>query len=286
LFPTQQSFRGAGEPRPLGRSDTSGLIFHIGDVMVRSIKTRYYILGSLLLLGLEVRPSMSLAQSGDSLTEVTRTRSAIQIQFYNGVGVNLISGLNATTSYRVGVDVSLRYAESSGPGEGHLLTGSPFYTNTSTSQESESSTHEIAVTAFLLGKIVEYSSTTLYWGIGPSASYRYAKTTSTSNERTEYSSPTDYHVLNSSDDHHTKTLAIGPAALLGVRGMIIGAVGLTAEVEFRAMYESIRDDGVSTSYEMVDTWTYPNIRESHSSGRSTGWSFTLANIRVGVIFGL
>jgi len=254
--------------------------------MIASAKGFNWFLIALILLSPAIYPSISFCQTSDSIARFTSSSSAVQIQLFNGLGVNYVGGFNAATGFRVGVDVSLHYGESSGPVESKELWGNSFTTDTNTSVKSESSSHQISISTLLLYRIFDFSSATLYWGIGPTASYQYTKTTSTSNARTNYGSPSNYHILNSSDDQHSRTTAIGPMVLLGIRGRIIGNFGITAEIEFRAMYKSIRDDGIISTYEMSESYTNPNVKETRMSGSYSGWSFTLANIRAGVTFGL
>jgi hypothetical protein len=241
---------------------------------------------SLIFVSPAICPSTLSCQTSDSVARFASSGSIVQIQLFNGFGANYIRNVNPTTGYRIGVDVSFHYGESSGPGETKLGQAGGFYVDKNTTRGSDSSSHEITVSALLLSRIIDYSSATLYWGIGPTASYQYTKSTSTSNARTNYNSPGDYYISNSSDDQHSRTMAMGAMVLLGIRGRVIGTIGLTAEVEFRAMYEWIRDDGILSTYEMTDTWTNSNVQETHTSGSYKGWSITLASVRVGVTFEL
>lgn len=241
----------------------------------------------LILLCQVVSPLASLAQSRDSIAEIMPFRPAIQVQLYNGVGVNYLGHLTASTRYRVGVDISIHYGESSGPGDVNVFTVNSYYTKRITSQKSETSSHYIGVSPLALFDIAAYSRAALYWGIGPSVSYQYTKTASTYNERTDYhSSGNSFYEANSSDDTSIRTVAFGSAALVGIRGNVVDGFGVTAEIECRAMYEITHSDGLRTTYEMTGSSTLPNVQEAHSSGKNTGWSLTLANVRAGIIFNL
>ena len=71
--------------------------------------------------------------------------------------------------------------------------------------------------------------------------------------------------------------------MVGVRGRMVGIVGVTAEIEGRAMYTWTSNSGITS---LEDLGNSPYRNETHSSASSEGWSFVLASVRVGITLAL
>jgi opacity protein-like surface antigen len=259
----------------------NGFISPFGDLMnalSRSFKPLVVLAASVWVLGI---PARTFGQVTDSLGIPTSFASTIQIQLFNGLGVYFIGGFNASTGYRLGVDMSIDYSESTGPEERKQQSGSSYYINNSISHESEVSSHSFEISALALRNYATLSSVSFYSGGGITTKYQYSKNTATSNTTTK--TTYDNSGLNSSETSSTKALAIGPMIMVGVQGRLVGIVGVTAEIECRAMYTWTSVSGI-TSTENLGTSPYRN--ETHSSGSSEGWSFALASVRVGITLAL
>ena len=240
----------------------------------RSLKPLVILVSSLWVLGI---PARTFGQATDSVGMPTSFTSTIQIQLFNRLGVYFISGFNASTGYRLGMDMSIDYSESTGPEERKQQSGGSYYINNSISHESEVSSHSVEVSALGLRSIANESSVSFYSGGGIAARYQYSKTTATSN--TKRQTTYDNSAPNSSETSNTKALVIGPMIMVGVRGRLVGIVGVTAEIECRAMYTWTSESGITS---MEDLGSSPYRNETHSSGSSEGWSFALASVRVGI----
>jgi hypothetical protein len=230
------------------------------------------------------------SQSADTVSSHPGGAPALQFHLVGGFGVYYLGNWSANSYYRIGADASLSFSHTSGNDDENSTSSST--SGTSTSSDAQRYTdlpgnkylsYQVAASGLYVRPIVEYASTTLYVGGGPSVLYsRYAYSNSSTSTRIDTTSTS---TGMSNGESHGKTCGIGPLALCGLKTRLISHVCLTAEVSLTAMYEWTWTSTSNSSHSTNTSSATSDYTESISSF-SKGWSISLSSIRLGVIIEL
>jgi hypothetical protein len=242
-------------------------------------------LSILLTLAILIGPGKSFSQATDSTTSFT-FGNALQFQLIGGVGLDYIAGLSLSSCFRIGADLSLNHTDRSGSQSSSEIysypPSSPSTDTISTSPDQTSNTYAITLSGLYIQKLAQYRNTILYFGAGPEVAYSWGR--SSDNEPGRRTSQGTIETQETSTESTNKTTGIGPVAILGVGSRIVDQVSVTAEIGLSALYE-----WSSTSSATSYSYTQPSYQYSdtfNSSSHTTGWTISLANVRIGILVGL
>lgn len=246
-------------------------------------------LGVTLLLSVLLYPQRVYPQISDSLTNPSTSNGAIQFQLIGSIGIYYIGDWSPASHVRLGADVLFNHSDQSGSNNGYSInTSTPPPSSSSSSNTSEpdktSNSYQISLSALYLQKLAEYKHTSMYFGFGPMASYSWSRYTN----KYKYSFTYSYNNTTTStnnDENTSKTLAIGPMAIIGIRSQLLDHVGLSAEIGLSAVYQwSTQSYSYSSTYDSP----YPNSSTSNQGSVShlKGWAISISAIRIGLIIDL
>jgi hypothetical protein len=223
----------------------------------------------------------AFSQSTDSLAHLSSSSGAIQFQLLGGLGIYYIGDWNSASQYRIGADFSISHTNQSGGGITYTFNTVPAtggqYNTTQPNQISNS--YQFSLSALYLQRIIEYNHALFYCGVGPTLSYDWGR----SNDKTTYfasvQNNTGTQIYN--NENTTRTSAIGPLAIIGVRSRLLDHVSLTAELGLSALYE-----WTMQSYSYNSTTNGPGSnRNASTTGNIShldGWTISLTDIRIGL----
>ncbi|HLP17996.1 MAG TPA: hypothetical protein VK470_17190 [Bacteroidota bacterium] len=244
----------------------------------------------LLLLCLLTAASYRVdAQTADTSAANTTPASAVQFQLLGGFGINYLGSFGETSSYRIGLDLSLNHTNQWGENNGSIYidSSSPYTsrrTSTGGSDDKTSTEYSATLNILYLERIAHYKKANLYYGFGPMASYSRSKI-SISTRDLLIGSGSESQDYNSSENIISEYGA-GPLLMTGVSTHVINAVTLSAEFGL-----SVKYIWSTTTSSLFHTSTYGTINAFNSerhenSSTSDGWTISLTAIRIGCIIEL
>lgn len=223
------------------------------------------------------------AQTLDSATAATPTRGALQFQLVGGLGVNYFAPLGNSSSLRLGADVAFKHGHSDATYDEHALLYPMGPTISWGYPEADATSYEFTVSGLYIQALSEFMNTSLYCGVGPSASFSFSKTLGNIDDRSMTGA--SFNSVTGTSENKSTVRGIGGLALLGAKARIIERISLSAELCFSALYQWSNTSLYSETRYFYSEGSSSQTFDSRSSS-SRGWSTAVSNIRVGLLIGI